>query len=101
MKRVSVGWWIVGAGAVVVIALAVNGSLTTRFQDLWNWIKTAGTAATPAAATPAKTTGGTAPIWQTNGPFPIMNPVNLWRDIANDSTFWAWVTGHHKGGTAG
>ena len=77
-SRLGVGWVILGLAAVLVIILAVNGTLATRFHGFWTWVSTIGhTAPTHESVMKRIVTSPTI-----GGPnSPILNPIGLWHQI--------------------
>jgi hypothetical protein len=81
-RRLSIGWIIIGGAAILIIVLAVNGTLQQKFHAAWHWISTVGgtssTAASGKQSTISRiihnpTIGGAAS--------PVINPIGLWDQI--------------------
>jgi hypothetical protein len=80
------------------MVLAVNGTLSQKFAEAWDWIATIGSNSTAAkASTAAKLNEAvrtSPPVWQHIGPVPVINPLNLARDAG---TWIAIVRGGKNG----
>jgi hypothetical protein len=82
-RRLGVGWIIIGGAAILIMVLAVNGTLQQKFHAAWHWMSTVGGTSSTAAPGDQQSTISRIIHNPTIGPAwsPVNNPIGMWYQI--------------------